>query len=103
MNSPFAYQAPCWKRADCAEPVHTTEFVERPKIAPFPPVAKITASAGKVLISIVFRFIAQMPRDGLAHRGRRGVAVLWWPRQTRCGDRACRRSAGNRASLPACD
>src|SRR5580692_10967640 len=21
MNSPFAYQAPCWKRADCAEPV----------------------------------------------------------------------------------
>src|SRR5258706_2709639 len=34
MNSPFAYAAPCWYSADCAEPVQTTELVLLPKMAP---------------------------------------------------------------------
>src|SRR5881394_3866521 len=50
---------------DYAEPVQTTEFVERPKMAPIPQVAKIAASAGNVLTSMDRKSIPQMPRHTL--------------------------------------
>ena len=48
--------------ADCAEPVQTTELVLLPKMAPMPPVARMTASAGKLRSSMVRRSRAVMPR-----------------------------------------
>src|SRR4030095_14386743 len=38
MNSPLAYRAPSWYAAAAAVPVLMTEFVERPKTIPGPPV-----------------------------------------------------------------
>ena len=53
-------------------PVQTTELVDLPKIAPVPPVARMTASAGKVRTSMERRSMAQMPRQTpvrVEHRG----------------------------------
>ena len=48
--------------ADCADPVHTTELVLLPKMAPLPPVAIIMASPAKARTSMVRRSMATMPR-----------------------------------------
>ena len=46
-----------------ALPLQAIELVERPKIAPQPPLAMITASAGKARISMVTRSCPTQPRQ----------------------------------------